>query len=175
MMMVMMVIMMPAVTAMRELDRLQVDIGNAGRNVQPGLALHAERLQRVGILRTADQEVAAASDPYRRVGADPAVVARELAAPNPAARCVHRPGKLGLLGEAEIDAKPADGRDVGLGRASVAFEHALEAGDGADDEADILAALALQDTGTNRRQRVGACDRQHARGRGNTSNRKSRE
>jgi hypothetical protein len=49
MVMMMPVMVMPAIT---DLDRLQFDTGNAGRDVQPGLALHADRLQRVGILRT---------------------------------------------------------------------------------------------------------------------------
>ena len=51
---------------MGEPNRLQVDIRYAGRDVQAGLALQADRLQRVGILRTADQEIAAAADTDRR-------------------------------------------------------------------------------------------------------------
>src|SRR5882724_893161 len=72
---------------MRELDRLQFDIGDAGSDIQPGLALHADGLQRIGILRPADQKVAAA-DPDRRVGADATVIASEIAASNPAGRCI---------------------------------------------------------------------------------------
>ena len=37
------------VPARAELDRLQLEAGNAGGDVQSGLALHAERLQRVGV------------------------------------------------------------------------------------------------------------------------------
>src|ERR1700733_867584 len=94
--MVMMPVMVMAVVS--DLDRLQIDTGNSGRDVQPGLALHADRLQRVGILRTADQKITAEADADRGVGADAAVIARESAASNPAFRCVHRPGELGLLG-----------------------------------------------------------------------------
>ena len=94
----------PARTAMREPDRLQFDIGDADSDVQPGLALHADGLQRVGILRPADQKVAAAADPDRCVGADATAIAREIAASNPAGRCIHRPGKPGLIGEADIQA-----------------------------------------------------------------------
>src|ERR1700681_3774015 len=45
---------MPA--AAPEPVRLQLDAGNAGCDVQSGLALHADRLQRVGIRRAADQK-----------------------------------------------------------------------------------------------------------------------
>ena len=103
---------------MRESDRLQLDIGDPGRDVQPGLALHADGLQRVRIRRTADQKVAAETDADRRVGADPAVVTREIAASNPPSRRVHRPGKPGLLGEAQIHAVATDGCDVGFGTAA---------------------------------------------------------
>src|ERR1035437_2129688 len=146
----------PAIAAMRELDRLQFDIGYSGRDVQPGLALHADRLQRVGILRPPDQEVAAEPHPDRCVGADAAVIAGEIAVSDPAGRRVHRPSQSCLLGDAEIDAVPADGCDIGFGAAAFALEHTFEAGHRADHEADILAALALQDARTNRRQRVGA-------------------
>ena len=102
----------------REPNRLQFDIRDAGRDIEPGLALQADRLQRVGILRTADQEIAAAADTDRRVGADAAIVAGEFAAAKPAGRRVHRPGELGLLGDAEIEAEPAHGRDIGFGTAA---------------------------------------------------------
>src|SRR3984893_2054342 len=154
-------VVMPAMSAMREPHRLQLDIRYPGRDVQPGLALHADRLQRIGIRRTADQKIAAETDPDRGVGADTAVIAREIAAANTAGRCVHRPGKLGLVGETEIHAVAVDGCDVWFGTAAFALEHTFEAGDRADNEADILAALALQDAGANRRQRVGARDRRN--------------
>src|ERR1700733_7839706 len=76
--------------------------------------------------------------------------------PDPAGRRVHRPGKPGLLGEAEIDAVAVDGRDIGFRATTFALEYAFEVGHRADHEADILAALALQDTGANLWQRVGA-------------------
>src|SRR5579863_8196327 len=78
------VTMVPVMPA-PELDRRQFDIRDAGRDIQPGLALHAERLQPVGILRTADQKVAAETDTDRRVGAQATVIAREFAALKPAA------------------------------------------------------------------------------------------
>src|SRR3954470_2095878 len=48
--------------ARSELDRLQLDAGDAGCDVQSGLALHADRLQRVDIRRPANQKVAAKTD-----------------------------------------------------------------------------------------------------------------
>ena len=169
--MVMMPVMVMAVVT--DLDRLQIDTGNSGGDVQPGLALYADRLQRVGILRTADQKITAETDSDRGIGADAAVIAGELTTSNLAGRCVHRPGELGLLGETEIDADPANRGDIGLGTAAFALEYAVEAGDRADHEADILAALALQDTGLNRRHRVGAGQRCQQRSGGNTEGRES--
>jgi len=52
-----MVMHVPARTAMRKPNRLQFDISDTGRDVQPGLALHADGLQRIGILRSADQKL----------------------------------------------------------------------------------------------------------------------
>src|ERR1700730_9022087 len=165
----------PARTTVPKPDRLQLDIGNAGGDVQAGLALHADGLQRVGILRTADQKITAAADPARRVGADATVIARQIAASHPAGRRIDRPGKFGLLGEADIQTITAEGCDIGFGTAAFALEYAFEAGHGADDEADILATLALQDTGANRRQRIGGCDRCNQRNDGNTECRESHE
>jgi len=69
------------------------------------------------------------------------VIAGKIAVSNPAGRCIHRPGKPGLIGEADIQAVAADGCDVGLRTAAFALEHAFKAGHRADDEADILAAM----------------------------------
>jgi hypothetical protein len=66
----MMVLVLVVMVPVRMLvgDRLQVETGNAGRDVQPGLTLHADWLQRIGIGRAADQEVTAKTDTDRRVG-----------------------------------------------------------------------------------------------------------
>src|SRR6476661_4837524 len=147
--------------------RLQLDAGDAGRDVQPGLALHADRLQRVGIRRPADQKVAAETDADRGVGADAAITAGEFAASESPRGRVYRPGKPGLVGEAEIDAVTADGCDVGFGTAAFALVYAFEAGHRADHEADILTAPALQHARAHRRQCIGARDRRHQRSNGN--------
>src|SRR5713226_478885 len=170
-----MAVIMPARTAAREADRLQLETGDAGRDVQPGLALHADWLQRIGIRRTADQKITAAADADRSVGADAAIIAGELTSSNSAGRRIHRPGKPGLLGEAEVHAEAADGCDIWFGTTAFALKHTFEAGHRADDETDILAALALQDTGAHRRQRVGARDRRQQRNNGDTECRESHE
>src|ERR1700704_603577 len=130
----------PTRTAMREPYRLQFDISDTGSDIQPGLALHADGLQRIGILRPADQKVAAAADSDRCVGADAPVIASEIAASNPGGGCVHRPGKPGLIGEADIQAVAADGCDVGLRTPAFTLEHTFKAGPRARDTANILAA-----------------------------------
>src|SRR4051812_1236482 len=154
-----MVAMMPARTGGGV--GLQLDAGDAGRDVQPVLALHADRLQRVSIRRAADQEIAAAADADRRIGADATIGARKFTISETIVRCVDGPGELGLRGDTEIEANPAHGGDIRLGPAAFALEYAFETGHRAYDEADILAALALQDAGANRRRRIGACDRRH--------------
>ena len=113
---------------MGEPDRLQLDIGYPGRDVQSGLALHADGLQRIGIRRAADQKIAAETDADGSIGADATVVAREIAASKPPRRRIHRPGKPGLMGEAEVHAVAADGCDVWFGAAAFALKHTFEIG-----------------------------------------------
>src|SRR6201994_1112178 len=118
--------MMPA-AAMAEGDRLELDAGDAGSDIQSGLALHADRLQRIGIARTADQEIAATADADRRVGADAAIGAGEFAEAEPAGRRIDGPPHLRLRGDAEIKADAPQGRDIGLGPAARALEYAFQA------------------------------------------------
>src|SRR5260370_12048924 len=75
--MVMPVMIVPAAAA--EVNRLQLEAGDTGGDVQPGLPLHADRLQRVGIGRTAHQEITTPADADRRVGADAAIIAGGIA------------------------------------------------------------------------------------------------
>src|SRR5256885_3874592 len=141
---------MPAMVAPARtvaIERLQLEASDAGGDVQPGLALQADRLQRVGVGGTTDQEIAAAADPDRRIGADAAVIAGELAAADPAVRRIHGPGQPGLIGEAEIAAVAVHGGAVGFRPAAFALEHAFEARPRAHDEGDILATLAFTAAG----------------------------
>src|SRR6201996_8447803 len=145
--------MMPA-AAMAEGDRLELDAGDAGRDIQSGLALHADRLQRIGIARTADQEVAAPAAADRRIGADAAIGAGEFAEAEPRGWCVNGPYELRLRGDAEIDADAPHGREIGLGPPAGALEHAFEVGDGTHDEADMLSATAIEDARLHGRNRL---------------------
>src|ERR1700730_10872864 len=163
--------MVPVMPAMREADRLKLNAGNASRDIQSSLALHADRLQRVGIGRPTTQKAAAAADADRRIATDAAIGPCEFAASEPGVRRVDGPFESGLLGDAEIDADPAQRRDIGFGTAALALEYALEAGHRTDHEADILAAVALQNAGANRRPRIGALNR---RTRGNDGDKKCR-
>ena len=125
------VVAMPADVAARTAmmaERFQPDIGDSGGDVQAGLALQADWLQRVGISQAADQKIAAEADTDRRVGADAAVIAGKLAAADPAVRCAHRPGKLVCSVKPRSTPIAAHGRDIGFGAAALAPEHAFEAG-----------------------------------------------
>src|SRR6185437_6515848 len=125
---VMMMVVVPVVMAPVRTGshRLEVETGDAGRDVQSGLALHADRLQRVGIGRTADQEIAAAADADRGIGADAAIAAGEFAAPKPAGRRIHRPRNLGLFGDAEIKTDAANGGDIGIRSSALTLENTLQ-------------------------------------------------
>src|ERR1700682_4279034 len=100
-MMMMMPMVVPAAAA--EATRLRLEAGDTGGDVQSGLPLHADRLQRIGIGWAADQEIAAAADADRSVGAAAAITAGEIAASEPAVRRIHRPGEFGLLGNPAIE------------------------------------------------------------------------
>jgi hypothetical protein len=62
---------MLAIAARRELHRLQIEGRHAGCDIQSGLPLHADRLQGIGILRAADQKIAAEADPDRGLAPTP--------------------------------------------------------------------------------------------------------
>src|ERR1700738_453484 len=143
--MVMVMAMMPTMAGMHA-NRLQFAARYAGSDVQPGLPLHTDWLQRIGISRAAEQKVASEAHADRRIGADAAVTSRKAAVPDPVGRSVRRPGELRLIGETQIDADPLHGGNVSLRTLAFALEDALEASGRTDDEADILAALAFKHT-----------------------------
>src|SRR6185437_14501038 len=98
-----------------------------GRDIQSGLPLQADRLQRIGVARPADEEVATTADADRRIGADPAIAAGEFAIAEPSRRRVDGPGELRVRGDTEIQANAAHGRDIGFGTVARALEHAFKA------------------------------------------------
>jgi hypothetical protein len=166
--------MMPA-AAVAEADGLELEAGDTGGDVQPGLALHADRLQRIGVARSADQEIAAAADTDRCIGADAAVSAGKATEAEPRGRRGDGPGELRLLGDADVDADTPHGRDIGLRPAARALEHAFEICDGPDDKADILSAAALEHAGANVRHRIGAGNRARESGGGDEEGGKSHD
>ena len=151
------------------LSRPKFQAFQPGGDAEADLALQAERLQRDRIVGAADQHVAADADADRRAALRAGVIAGEIAGPEPRHRRVHAPGQRRFLGDAEIDADLADGRDIAVLRHAVDAQHAAEIGHGADDEADAGAAAAFEDAdlhALHRLLRMGAgegCD-QHGDG-----------
>ena len=89
------------------------------------------------------------ADADRRAALRAGVVAGEIARPEPRDRREDAPGQRQFLGDAEIDADLADGRDIAVLRHAVDAQHATEIGHGADDEADARAAAAFENADLN--------------------------
>ena len=160
---------MLAVLARRHhLRRTQIDVGNACGDVEAGLPLQAERLQREGIVRTANQQVAAEADADRSVGANAAEMTGEIAASDLIGRRVNGPGKTGLLGETKVETDTIDPGDVRFGATRRAFENALHFSAGSNDEADVWATLARQHADLQLRLRVCRGERSDQHGRADT-------
>ena len=85
-----MLAVMPGVTARSELHRLKVETDNAAGDVKAGLALQAQRLKCVGVLRTAPHQIAAATQAERDVAAHAAIVSGEIATTDLPGWRVHR-------------------------------------------------------------------------------------
>jgi len=149
-----MMAVMPAVTARGELHRLKVKTDNAAGHIDTGLALEAQRLKRVGVLRAAPQQIAAAADEERDVAADAAVVAGEIAAAEALGRCMHRPCEAGVLGHAEVDAEARNMREIRLRLTALTAKYAFQGCRGRDDHADVLAAVAFEHADLNALLRI---------------------
>src|SRR5258705_1925261 len=113
-----------------ERDRLssrpQFQAFQPGRDADADLALHAKRLQRDRIVRSADQRVAADADTERRAALRAGIVAGKVARSKPRHRRKHAPGQHRLLGDAEIESDLADGRDIAVFRHALGAQHAAE-------------------------------------------------
>src|SRR6478752_8101558 len=92
--------------------RAQFQALEAGGDVEADLALHAERLQRDRIVGAADQHIAAEADTDRGAALRTGVGAGEVARSEPVYRREHTPGECRFLGDAEVEADLANGRDV---------------------------------------------------------------
>ncbi len=145
-------------TTARQVGRAQADVDDAGNGGKTGLALEAERLQRIGIGGTTHQEVCTDADTDGRIGAEAAVLAGERARSDAVGRGVDGPGEAGLLGDAEVETVAMNAGDVRLGIAAViAAEDALQLGRRTDDEADVLTALAFENARLNALG-IGGCE-----------------
>ena len=120
-----MVVIATVIASRRQLHRFEFERGHPGGDIQSGLPLHADWLQRVGIRGTAEQEVAAEAQPDRRIGADATKIASEFAAPDLRDRRIDCPSQPGLACNAEIQSEASDGCDIGFGTVPFALEHAL--------------------------------------------------
>src|SRR5690349_3744629 len=125
----------------------------SGGNVDADLALHAERLQGNGIVGAADQHIAAGADAKRGTALRAGVSSRQIARPEMGDRREDAPGQRGFLGDTDIQANLADGRDVAILGHALDTQYAAEIGDGADDEADRGAAAAFEHANLHTRHR----------------------
>jgi len=89
-------------------------IDNASGCGKAGLPLQAERLQRERVLRAANEEVGTDTDADRRIGTNATVAPGQGAAANTMARRMNRPGKAGLLGDANVEANAMNGCHISV-------------------------------------------------------------
>jgi hypothetical protein len=99
---------------------------HAASDAETGLALHAERLKREGILRSANQGIAAHTDNNGGAGADTRIISGEVTGTELNGRREHRPGQRGLGGDAEVDANLGDARGVEIVRTALRAEYAAD-------------------------------------------------
>src|ERR1700761_2472669 len=91
-------------------SRPQFQALQARSDAETDIALDAQRLQRDGFVRAADQDIGAETEADGGAAVDTGIVAGEIALPEPRRRRIHAPGQPGLLGDADIDADLPDGR-----------------------------------------------------------------
>src|ERR1700733_8553221 len=120
-----------------------------GCDAEADLALHTQRLQRDRVVGTADQRVTADPDANRSTTLCAGVIAGEIAGPEPGDRGVDAPRQRRFLGDADIDADLADGRNVTILRHTLNAQHATEIGHRTDDESDTRAAAAFENADLN--------------------------
>src|SRR3569623_1822817 len=152
-------------TAMDVANRAQLEVHDTAGDVEAGLALQAEGLQREGVGRTANQEVAAAADADRGIAANAAVAAGQVTRTDLGGRGMHAPAEIGLAGRTEFDAEAADGGNITFGTTAAALEHAIEVGRGRQDLADIRTAVAAKNANLDALLRVRRRERRNEKGR----------
>src|SRR5579871_259545 len=134
----------PAVIKTTSTSGTQFQLFEAGRDIQADLSLHAQRLQRDGVVGTAVEPVGADPDTCRRTALRAAVTAGEVTGPKPSDRSEHPPCQRGLFGDAEIDTDLLDARNVEVVRAPVSAKNAAQIGDRTYDKAHARATTAFK-------------------------------
>lgn len=106
------------------------------------LALHTQRLQRNGVVRTTNQHISADAEANGGAGVGAGIFAGEVALREPRHRCKHVPGERGFLCNTDVETHFLDNRDITIFRHPLDAQHASEIGDGSHDEADAGPAAA---------------------------------
>src|SRR4051812_35890066 len=121
----------------------QLQVGDADRQVEPGLASERNRLQGDRAVRTADEHVGPETGPERRLGRTAAVLAGERAPRHPA-RGKDRPHDLPPGRGAHIEAEPADDARIDLPQPAGVAEGADHRFLGREDEPEAPRDVARQ-------------------------------
>src|SRR5262249_18891271 len=119
---------------------------DADRQIEPGLTLQAQRLQRNRAVRSADQHIGIAAGTDRGARGDPTVIPGEVARTNIARRREHRPTQHRSLGHAQVEADFPHDAMVGHGGRSAGVENAGKFVNRADHETDRARPTTFQYT-----------------------------
>src|ERR1700730_9903866 len=87
----------------------QTDRSDAGGDIQPGIALDAERLQRDRAVGAANQYIGSGTHPHGGTAGGADIIAVERTGSQIGGRGEHRPPQKAALGIADIDAELVDG------------------------------------------------------------------
>src|SRR5262249_3340968 len=110
------------------------DRSDAGGDVEPSIALAAERLQRDRAVGAADQHISARPDPDGGAAGGPDVVAAQRAGRQIGGWREDPPNQYAALRIADIDAKLVDGAGIKLGMARRGRKSAKQRLRGAEDK-----------------------------------------
>ena len=87
----------------------QADRSDAGRDIEPGIAFEADRLQRNRAVGAADQHIGADPDADRGARGGTSEVSGKRARSHIVGRRKHRPNQDPASGEADVGPEPGDG------------------------------------------------------------------
>src|SRR5450432_4134866 len=107
----------------------QLKSGYAGLNAPARLALHAHRLQRDRVVRSADKDVGTEAEAERGAGRYAAVAAAQVSAADSAGRRINTPFKRRRLKNADVHADQPNDCMIAKALAVGAAEHAAQIAD----------------------------------------------